>query len=106
MANRTAAVIEIIEHFRLRMGMYIHPKDVPNTRSFLAGVAAGASTCGIRRDWDVYRKVLKARGWNAESPIGPEQEMEERGADSQQIMDELITIEIEVLRQSNIEGGE
>lgn len=104
MARAIATITEMLEHFRTRMGMYIHPEDVPNVRSFLAGVVEGLRSCGIRWETDVYQTVIDARGWNPDSPIGPEHEMEKRGMSTRQIIDELITIEIEILRQSNIEG--
>lgn len=96
-------ILQAIEHFRSRTAMYIYPVDVANTVSFFSGFEAALRAFGIRRDAGTWWKVQEARGWK-QAPVGPVPQMEERGLTVRQIIDELIDIEIEVLRQSNATG--
>jgi hypothetical protein len=93
-------VIAALEHFRSRTGVYIHPVDVPNARSFLDGLGLGLGVFGIPWDGEVRSQVHRDRGWE-QCAVGPIPQMEEKGTTPRQIIDELIDIEIETLRRSS-----
>ena len=93
-------LIQQIEHFRSRIGMYIHSVDVANTQSFLAGFTMAVHVFGIRPDHNIHWNVQESRGWK-QSPDGPVPQMRGKGMSDRQIIDELIDIEIEILRRSS-----
>ncbi len=94
------SVINLLEKVRSKPMVYIGV-DLSRIISFLDGVHAVCQTIGIQCGYGpMYEQVMTERGWTY-SPKGPWQEMKERGLSDTDIVDEIINIEIEVLRRSN-----
>lgn len=94
------AVDHIVEHlraFQRRKPMYVHPVNVETVQSFLAGFYVGCGACGFEIDLSHRWEAQVARGWERQ-PDGPVSQMERKGMSEAEIMDELIEIEIHMLR--------
>ena len=97
--SQIIALIEMLENVRRRPKAYVGP-ELQAILQFLWGVH---STCyalfGVFRDETIYEEVLKERGWEY-SAIAPWGEMRERGLDEESMLNEFVTIEIEVLKRT------
>ena len=94
-------MLETLESFKSRKPMYISPVDSNNTANFLLGFRLGyySSQGLIPGKWmDIYDTVLEERNWS----LGGENlilQMKEFRMEDEEIMDELIEIEIDILKR-------
>src|SRR5690242_6907797 len=93
--DMVARVIEELEFFRKRPGIYVRPVDTSHVEAFLQGVDVALGACGIALD---HRSVWKARGWE-DSPTTIGQRMQSRGDDTAVIVNELIDLMVEALKR-------
>jgi hypothetical protein len=79
--------------------MYFGKVDVLAAVQFLNGFqfAIGAAF-GFDRERRLREQVVKARGWRWFAALHPYEEMIRRGMPPERVIDELLVIEIEVLR--------
>jgi hypothetical protein len=87
-----------LNHFRMRLGMYIQYADVVRAADFLTGFGIGLAAAGAEPEPDAWWNVQAERGWK-KSPNGPVPQMEAKGMTVQDIISELVEIEIEMLRR-------
>ncbi len=103
MAIKIDEIIKDLEYCRDRLAMFVHPVNVANVENLLTGLSWGLRFCGIQIEADERSKVWQERGWKR-TPVGPVPQMRERGMSERQIIDELIDIEIALLRGGRIGG--
>jgi hypothetical protein len=97
--DQTASLIARLEGIRKRPAMYFGKVGVEAAVQFLNGfqVAVGA-ICGFEREGQLREQVIKGRGWPW-SAMHPSREMVRRGMSPEAVIDELLVIEIEVIRR-------
>ena len=94
-----AAAIGLLEHVRRHLGMYMCPQEADVAIAFLNGIGFGLSASGVHYDhWDDWWSVQAARGWKMH-PCGPVPQMREKGMDEIAVINELIDIELDLLRR-------
>lgn len=96
-------LVEILRAFQNRKAMYVQPVDLRTVQSFLTGFQFGCHACGFPIDHEAWLKALEARGWNRDA-IGPVPQMERKGMSEAEIIDELVEIEILMLRKQESLG--
>jgi hypothetical protein len=102
MTSEVREIIDLLEHVRLRPGMFMGSDDPETFIVFLSGLMAGCRIFSIKvgdsTSDEFYEKTILERGWNLESSTyAPRQQMRDRGMTSTEILDELIQIQIDVL---------
>lgn len=91
--------IERLAHMTARKPMYVYPLTVDTMKNFLNGFVCAYSACdNLQWPRDIRRRVEERRGWR-KTPTGPIQQMQANGMTDEQIMDEMIAIEVDVLRE-------
>ncbi|QEH35579.1 hypothetical protein OJF2_41320 [Aquisphaera giovannonii] len=91
-------LVEYLRAFQKRKPMYVHPVDVKAVQNFLIGFEVGCHACGFEIDREFWWAAQEARGWDRRS-VGPIPQMEAKGMSEAEIMDELVEIEILMLRE-------
>jgi hypothetical protein len=91
-------LIEILRSFQKRKGMYVYPVNARAVQNFLHGFEASCSAFGFKFDRELWWTVGESRGWKR-APEGPARPMGAKGLSEDEIMDELIEIEIDTLRE-------
>ena len=93
-------LVKTLEHCRLRKGMYVGVPTIESVGQFLTGFFSASIVCGLSGAWNAEREATKRRGWNV-WPIEPHpvEQMRQKGMSDEAIMDELIVIHIEAIRQ-------
>ena len=92
-------LITLLEQVRRRPGMYF-PLDQSGLDGFLGGFHAMQTTFfGTTNNPGLTASILHERGWEANNALAPWPQMEARELDIHQIIAEILTIEIEVLRR-------
>lgn len=89
--------IKLLEHFKQRKGMYIHPVDISNVESYLHGLSAGLRLAFL--DVGDWWEAGKRRGWKKHSS-GFVPQMQKKKMSDAEIMDELIEITINQFKAS------
>lgn len=96
-------LIENLQSFQKRTKMYVDPVDVRTVQGFLNGFEFGCHACGYPIDRACWLTALEARGWDRDA-IGPVPQMERKGMSEAEIIDELVEIEILIIRQMERRG--
>ena len=98
-SDQAASLMACLEGARHRPAMYFGKVDVEAAVQFLNGfrVAVGAM-CGFDRGRELREQVIKGRGWPW-SAQHPSREMVRRGMSPEAVIDELLVIELEVVRR-------
>jgi len=90
-------LIEYLQAFQKRKGMYVQPVTVKTVEAFLAGFRTGCHAFGIEINGELELAAQEPRGWKPRA-VSPIPQMEAKGMSDAEIMDELIEIEMDVLR--------
>jgi hypothetical protein len=94
-----ANLVAAIEAVRARPAMYLGAVAVAPAIAWLDGFAAAVSALyGGEGELAARERVLTARGWSW-SARHPAEEMAERGLSPAEVVDELLAVECDVLRQ-------
>src|SRR5262245_7846349 len=56
-------ILEMLDHFAKRTGMYVHPVEVATVQSYLTGLEVGCSLAGLPVTREAYVQAAAARGW-------------------------------------------
>jgi hypothetical protein len=92
-------LMTLFQHVRRYPGMYF-PLDRSGIIGFLSGVyACGLTFLAAERDPEQKATVLQERGWDSNNALAPWPDMEERGFTLEEMIEEVLTIEIEVLHR-------
>lgn len=92
-------LIACLESFRARPEMYLGDVTVDAAVQWLNGFTTSVKMLsGGQGDYEARRQVLESRGWSFTGQH-PSLEMVERGLPTDEVIDELLLIESEVLRQ-------
>jgi hypothetical protein len=104
-SDEAESLIACLESTRKRPAMYFGKVEVEAAVQFLNGfqVAVGAM-CGFDRGRALREQVLRGRGWPW-SAAHPFHEMLRRGMTPEAVIDELLVIEIEVVRRQCEQPG-
>lgn len=95
--EQTEKLIELLEHIRLRPGMYTGMGYEPEKIDLLLlGIRLGQMVLGFNTS--IYGEVVHNRGWEYK-PVGLVVEMRKTGYSDEAIVNELIDIEIEVYKR-------
>jgi hypothetical protein len=95
-------IVELLKQVRERPPVWIGGSSPESLLHFLHGVTAVASAFGVRVDrylGSAYGQVITERGWE-HSAAAPVDEMRERRLSDQEIVQELLTIEIETWKRA------
>jgi hypothetical protein len=90
-------VIEILESARQRTPMYIQPVNPEVLNHYLNGVRTGLACIGLEWSNTHRERALKPRRLELRS-TGEEGQLAKRGLTTEQIVDELLAIEIDMWR--------
>jgi hypothetical protein len=96
-------LIEALRALQKRKAMYVHPVTVQAIEAFLNGFKTGCHALGFEIDRELWWAAQEARGWKRRS-VGPVPQMKAKGLREEEIMDELIEIEIDMLRAQGTRG--
>lgn len=92
------SLIELFESVKQRPAKYFgRDDDVFSVHAYVAGVV---TACSLVAGWDLashYSWAVEARGWEFNAHWGPDR-MRERGLSDREIVQALLSIEIDVLR--------
>lgn len=92
-------IIKKFEEIKRRPTMYVRD-DVDELLVFLQGFAIACRLCGLKSGFDeVYVSTVEQRGWQWLPSGGVVPSMRENGLTSTQMIQELLTIEIEVWKK-------
>lgn len=92
-------IIQTLEMIRNRPLMYIKG-DVDELRAILLGFNLACGSLGLASGFDsTYQAVVRDRGWTWLPSAGIVPVLIEAGMDTPQIINELLTIEIEVWKK-------
>ncbi|MDB5385810.1 MAG: hypothetical protein JWM11_1456 [Planctomycetaceae bacterium] len=97
-ADSIRQLVACLESFRERPAMYLGKIDVECADQWLSGFELAVNVLLGRDDLNVRQRALTSRGWSW-SARRPSAEMVERGLSPAAVIDELLLIECEVLRQ-------
>lgn len=92
--------IQLLERFLQQKQDFVFPLEPQSVELFLTGFRAACVACGLDVPRKLKQQVLERRGWKF-SASGPLPQMRDKGMKDDAIMDELIKIEIDQLRQIN-----
>jgi hypothetical protein len=101
MEHHAQKVVELLREVRRRPPVWIGGYSPESLLHFLNGVTAAAGAFGLRihrHPGSAYGQVITERGWE-HIAAAPVDEMRERGLSDQEIVQELLTIEIETWRR-------
>ncbi len=90
-------VLELLEHFANRTGMYFHPVEVATVQSFLTGLQAGCSLSGLSVSREVYEQAAASRGWTLRAS-GIVWHMRAKKLADAAVVQELIAVQAEAFR--------
>jgi hypothetical protein len=94
-----ADLVATLEAVRARPAMYLGAVAVDAAVAWLHGFAAAVSALyGREGELEARERVLISRGWSWSARL-PSEEMVERGLVPADVVDELLSVECEVLRQ-------
>lgn len=96
-----STIDQLIEHlrsFQKRKEMYVGHATIEAVEAFLTGFRIGRHGMGLEIDLDLQCAAQATRGWE-QSAAGPVPQMRSQGLSDNEIMNELIEIEIDVLRE-------
>ncbi|MFO0203802.1 MAG: hypothetical protein ACK528_11805 [Alphaproteobacteria bacterium] len=91
-------LIEHLQSFQKRKAMYVGHVSIETVEAFMTGFRIGRHGMGLENDRELQWATEAARGWE-QSAAGPVLQMKSQGLSDNEIMDELIEIEIDVLRE-------
>jgi hypothetical protein len=94
-------VVELLREVRRRPPVWLGGYSPDSLIHFLHGVNAAVGVFGLRVDrylGSSYGQVITERGWE-HLAVAPVDEMRERGLSDQEIVQELLTIEIETWKR-------
>jgi len=91
-------LLRVLENFRVRPTLYIGDDDPRKASIFLMGFKCGM---GMRldKDYEIQETVFARRGWRFSATGVLSSQMTERGMSNIEMIDELVSIEIEMLKQ-------
>jgi hypothetical protein len=98
MRPSTDKVIQLLERFQQRKEEFVYPLNLQAVEHFLTGFRAACAACGFEIPRKLKQQVLERRGWK-HSAAGPAAQMRDKGMSDEAIIDELIRLEIEQLKQ-------
>jgi hypothetical protein len=88
-------LIEILSRARLRPEMYFNPIGPASFELWLNGLNTGVSIFGLAWKSDHRKAALAARGLELKA-IGEADDLRQRGLSPSEVVDELLSIEIEM----------
>jgi len=91
------SVLELLEHFAKRTGIYVGPVEVATVQSFLTGLQAGCSLSGVSVSREVYKQAAASRGWKFRA-TGIVWHMRAKKLDDAAVIQELIAVQAEAFR--------
>ena len=97
-------MVNVLRFFQQRKGMYVLPLTVDSVVNFLNGFQAACRVFGVEELPDARGRVYKQRKWKCGAAALPITEMRKKGWTDEQIMDELIEINIALLRAHSERG--
>ena len=96
--DKIRVILEAFQHMREKTGMYF--STVKMAESYLRGFRTASAIClDLPASMKARVEVVTERGWTSTSQ-GPWNEMREQGLDDAAIIDEMLSIEIEVWKRA------
>jgi hypothetical protein len=97
-----SCLIHFLEHVAARPAMYFGTADVNLAVQFLAGFHAALYHALFVESRHAKDQVIRDRGWQLPRATGPgiEHQMLSAGLSPEQVINELVAIEIEVIKRS------
>jgi len=93
-------IVDLLVQARRRPEMFF-PADYSGISGFLGGIQAlQRALFGVAYNETLTTNLLKERGWDTPNSLAPWPEMKDRGLDIHAMIEEVLTIEIEILRRS------
>jgi hypothetical protein len=102
MEHHAQKVVELLREVRRRPPAWLGGYSPESLLHFLHGVTAVAGAFGLRVDrylGSAYGQVITERGWEHVA-VAPVDEMRERGLSDPEVVQELLTIEIETWKRA------
>jgi hypothetical protein len=91
-------MLGMLEHIRLRPGMWMGSTTIPAFQAFTSGFSIAAQLLGINIEKD-REQIWAERGWEIDRPVTPVREMQERGWSEDAIISETILMMMINIRQ-------
>jgi hypothetical protein len=94
-------LIRDLEHVARRPSMYLGKADIQAAIFFLQGFGCALQSAFGLNFGQIQRQVIVDRGWDLPKATGPgiEHQMIQRGKTPAEVIEELVAIQIDVLRQ-------
>ena len=90
-------LIQLLQNLKSGKHQFLFPLEVGSLENYLNGFRGACAACGHEVQRRLRAQVLERRGWK-NAAAGPVPQMKAKGFTEEGMMDELIEIEIELLR--------
>ena len=97
--SQIAKLIELLEHVRHSPGMFISRIEPTCLNNYLNGIYEGFRLLGFEPDLFHISSITRERGWRVNTSFGPYPHMKEMGLSDAEIVNEELTIHIEMWRR-------
>jgi hypothetical protein len=91
-------LLQLLQRLQQSKEMFIFPLTLASLENYLSGFRGACAACGFEVNRKLRQQVIERHGWKF-SAAGPASQMKEKGMSEEAIMDELIAIEMELLKR-------